>query len=270
MIELAELKQRARAMWAAGDYQSIAWSFWEVGARIVRRLGVSPDDDVLDVACGTGNAAIRAAQAGARVIGLDIAPEMFEAGHRLADEVDVAVGWREGDVESLPFADESFDVVLSTFGCMFAPRHDVVAAELVRVLRAGGRMGLCSWTPEGALGDFFRTISSHLPPPPPFAAPPLKWGNEAHVRHLFDGAGIKLEFERECVDFQYDSLAVAVGTTAADFGPLVKARELLEPLGQWDGLRHDLVAFFERRNVAAGNEIVIPGEYLVVLGRKDG
>ena len=270
LIELVELKRRARATWAAGDYQAIAWTFWDVGARIVRRIGVAPGQDVLDVACGTGNAAIRAAQAGARVVGLDLTPEMFEAGRRLADESGVAVEWREGDAEALPCDDQSFDVVLSTFGCMFAPQHEVVARELVRVLRPGGRMGLCNWTPEGALGDFFRMLARHLPPPPPFATPPLPWGSEEHVRRLFDGTGIGLEFDRESVDLHYDSVADAVKTTGADFGPLVKARGLLEPQGRWEALRQELIAFFEEHDVRDGSEVVIPGEYLVVLGRKDG
>lgn len=268
-VELMELKRRARATWAAGDYQSVARSFWDVGARIVRRVGVQPGEDVIDVACGTGNAAIRAAEAGAKVVGLDLAPELFEAGRELAADAGVTVEWREGDAESLPFDDASFDVVLSTFGCMFAPRHDVAAGELVRVLRPGGRIGLCSWTPDGALGDFFRMLASHLPPPSPFAAPPLLWGSRGHVRYLFDGAGISLEFDRESVDFRYDSVADAVEATAADFGPLVKARELLNPQGRWEALERELVAFFEEHNVAAGPDVVFPGEYLVVLGRKD-
>jgi SAM-dependent methyltransferase len=269
LVELVELKRRTRAAWAAGDYHSIARSFWDVGARIVRRVGVAPGEDVIDVACGTGNAAIRAAEAGARVVGLDLASELFDVGRGLAADAGVTVDWREGDAESLPFDDESFDVALSTFGAMFAPRHEVAAGELVRVLRPGGRIGLCSWTPGGALGDFLRMLASHLPPPPPpSAAPPLLWGSEDHVRELFDGTGIGLEFDRESVDFRYDSVEAAVETTAADFGPLVKARELLEPQGRWEPLQSDLTAFFRDHDVAAGPEVAFSGEYLVVLGRK--
>lgn len=269
LVELVELKRRARATWAAGDYQAVASSFWDVGARLVRRVSVAIDEGVLDVACGTGNAAIRAAQAGARVVGVDLAPEMFETGRTLAAEAGVIVAWQAGDAESLPFDDATFDVVLSTFGCMFAPRHEVAALELVRVLRPGGRMGLCSWTPDGAIGDFFRMLGSHLPPPPTFASPPPLWGNESHVRGLFAEAGIDLDFDRESVDFRYASVTDAVETMTADFGPLVKARELLEPMDRWTALEKDLATFFERHNVAEGRDVLFPGEYLVVLGQKN-
>jgi ubiquinone/menaquinone biosynthesis C-methylase UbiE len=131
---------------------------------------------VLDVACGTGNAAIRAAQAGGEVVGLDLTPELFEAGRRLAKQAGVSVEWTEGDAEAIPFENESFDVVLSTLGCMFAPRHRVTATELARVLRPGGRLGQCNWTPEGSQGEFFRALGAYVPPLPAFAQPPLLWG----------------------------------------------------------------------------------------------
>jgi len=139
LAELAKLKQGARAMWAAGDYQAIAErQLWEVGARIVQRIDVKPGEAVLDVACGTGNAAIRAAQAGGLVVGVDLTPELLETGRRLAAAAGVEIELLRGDAEELPFDDASFDVVLSTFGCMFAPRHAVAAGELARVLRPGG------------------------------------------------------------------------------------------------------------------------------------
>src|SRR6266568_4270207 len=159
LAELAKLKQGARATWAAGDFPAIAkLTLWEVGPRIVGAVGVAPGEDVLDVACGTGNAALRAAQAGGRVVGVDLTPELFDAGRRLAADAGVEVEWVHGDAEELPFEDQSFDIVLSTFGVMFAPRHAVAAAELTRVLRPGGRIGLCAWTPEGIQGEFFRAL----------------------------------------------------------------------------------------------------------------
>jgi ubiquinone/menaquinone biosynthesis C-methylase UbiE len=266
MNEVAELKQQNRAMWAAGEYDAIAELVWEVGGYIVRRAEVASGDDVLDVACGTGNASIRAAEAGANVVGLDLTPEMFEAARSRAEAAGVRVEWVEGDAEDLPFPDESFDIVLSTFGCMFAPRHDLVARELARVLRPGGRLGLCNFTPEGAGGDFFRTVGAHLPPLPPFASPPLLWGTEEHVRELFDDTGLELEFEREEVTEQYGSVEQAVETYTTKFGPIVAARALLEPQGRWPALREDLTAMFER-NLAPG-ESAVAYEYLVVLGRK--
>src|SRR5919198_1239354 len=162
-----------RTMWGSGNYAAVAERISESGELVVERAGVEPGMDVLDVACGTGNASIPAAEAGARVTGLDITPELFAAGRERAAKAGVEIEWVEGDAESLPFDDESFDVVLSTFGCMFAPRQDLAAREIARVLRPGGRIGICSWTDEGSVGDFFRTVSAHTSPPPPPIAPPI-------------------------------------------------------------------------------------------------
>ena len=175
-------------MWAAGDYARFAPLVAEVGERLVQRAGIRPGDAVLDVACGTGNVAIPAARAGGRVTGVDLTPEHFPAARSRATAAGVAVDWVEGDAEALPFEDDSFDVVLSSFGCMFAPRHAVAAAELARVLRPGGRLGVSAFTDRGAGGDFFRTLGAHLPAPPPFAENPLGWGDAAHVRALFPGS----------------------------------------------------------------------------------
>ena len=192
---LTEVKQRARASWAAGDFPAVAkLQLWDVGQRLVRRVGVGRDENVLDIACGTGNAALRAAAAGGRVVGVDLTPELFVAGRALAAEAGVDIEWVEGDAEELPFQDERFDVVLSTFGVMFAPRHEVAARELVRVLRPGGRFGFTSWTPEGIQGAFFRMMGEYAPPAPPFVQPPLLWGSENHVRHIFANTGVTLEF----------------------------------------------------------------------------
>lgn len=220
------------ATWSAGDDDTIAEPLWPAGARAVQATGV-PGDEVPDVPCGTGNVAVQAAQAGGEVVGLDLTPELFAAARARAAAAGVEVTWLEGDAEALRFDDARFDVVLSTFGCMFAPRHEVVAAELARVLRPGGRLGLCSWTPEGTIGDFFRTIGGHLPAPPPFAQPPLLWGTEKHVRALFAGTGVTLESARHAVAFPPASPEEEVEHFETKFGPLLKARELLESLGKW-------------------------------------
>ena len=234
---------------------------WEVGERIVQRVGIGTDERVLDVACGTGNAAIRAAQAGGRVVGLDLTPELLTVGQRLADEAGVSVEWVEGDAEALPYQDGHFDVVLSTFGCMFAPRHEVAAAEISRVLRPGGRLGVCSWTPEGSQGEFFRAVGAHLPPAPSFAQPPLLWGSEEHVRGLFAGSGIVLEFDRDTVEGErFPTGREAVDFMAANFGPLMMLRGMLEARGEWPALCDELAELYDRQQAS---------EYLVVLGRKD-
>lgn len=266
--QLAEAKRTARSTWAAGDYDTIAQPLWPAGARVVEATGVGTGDVVLDVACGTGNAAVQAATAGADVIGLDLTPELFDRARIRASAAGVEVEWREGDAESLPFDDGRFDVVLSTFGAMFAPRHAVVAGEMARVLAPGGRLGLCSWTPEGGVGDFFRTVGQHLPPPPPFAQPPLLWGTEDHVRTLFAGTGITLEFSREDVEFRFASVEEEIEHFEVRFGPLVRARELLEPQGRWQALHDDLVAQVERHLQPDGTTRST-GEYLLVVGHRD-
>jgi SAM-dependent methyltransferase len=257
---LADIKQRTRAAWAAGDYHAIARTqLWEVGPRLVRRVGIGVGEDVLDVACGTGNVAIRAAEAGGRVVGVDLTPELFDAGRRQAAQAGVTIEWVEGDAEDLPFEDGSFDVVLSTFGCMFAPRHQLTAAELARVLRPGGRLGVCAWTPEGLQGEFFRTLGSHMPPPPDFAQPPLLWGTEQHVRDIFAGTGVRLEFDRDTVAMPFRSGAEAVEFGVRNFGPLIMLRDRLEAEGTWSALLERMAAIYDRRE---------PAEYLIALGRK--
>ena len=160
------------------------------------RVGVEPGMDVLDVATGTGDVALRAAALGCRVVGLDRTPERFATARRRAVWHDVVVDWVEGDAEHLPFEDASFDRVLSAFGVQFARRHAIVARELVRVCRPGGRIGLVNWTPSGQVGELFRIVGRYLPAPPAFASSPALWGDAAHVRALFAGTGVELEFAR--------------------------------------------------------------------------
>jgi SAM-dependent methyltransferase len=266
-MDVATFKQRNRSMWAAGNYDIVAERILSAGERLVARVGVREGEDVLDVACGTGNATIPAARAGARVIGADLTPELFDAARRYASDAGVEVDWVEADAEALPFDDESFDVVLSTFGCMFAPRHELAAREIGRVLRPGGRIGIASWTPEGVIGDFFGAVAAHLPPPPSFASPPIMWGNPDHVRRLFADTGLELSFELDGVEFRFDSVTDAVDFYETNFGPLVKARELLEPQGLWGAAHRDLVAHYEEHERDDG-AIEYTAEYLVTTGRK--
>ncbi len=242
--ELEQMKHGARAVWAAGDFPKIARrELWPVGERVVRRAAIRPGEDVLDVACGTGNAALRAAAAGARVTGVDLTPELLDEARRLAAEDDLDVEWIEGDAEALPVADDSADVVLSTFGCMFAPRHQVVADEIVRVLRPGGRFVITAWDPEGAIGQFFRTIGAFMPPPSPLAQPPVLWGSEPHVRELFAGAGVELTFDREDLPpTRFATSDEAVADAVENFGPMMMAKQMAEASGRWDELRSAIIA----------------------------
>ena len=214
----SELKARHRAMWASGDYPSMVETFLlPLGPRLVEAAGISRGQRVLDVAAGTGNAAIPAAQRGAHVTASDLTPELLDAGRRRAETQGLELEWVPADAEGLPFADASFDVVMSSIGAMFAPHHQAVADELVRVCAPGGTIALLNWTPEGMLGALFRTIGPFAPPPPPGAQPPPLWGSEAHLTELFGAA----------VDFgtpTRDVLEVTAFEQPRDFGEHFKAR----------------------------------------------
>jgi 2-polyprenyl-6-hydroxyphenyl methylase/3-demethylubiquinone-9 3-methyltransferase len=193
---LDEFKQRQRAMWAAGDYPTLSEQIADVGELLTERAGVKAGMQVLDVACGSGNATLPAARRGAEVTGLDLVPELLAAGRAKAAAEGLEITWVEGDAESLTFADASFERVFSTFGHMFAPRHRETADEMARVCREGGLIGICCWTPEGVTGDIFRAAGAYMPPPPDYASPPLLWGTEDHVREMFGSVGKEFEFER--------------------------------------------------------------------------
>ena len=178
------LKQKHRAMWASGDYPAVADLIWDLGPRVVAAADVKPGDRVLDIAAGSGNVAIPAALRGATVVASDLTPELFDVGRRLATEAGAELEWREADAEALPFADDSFDAVLSCVGVMFAPHHERAADELVRVTKPGGRIAVLSWTPEGFIGRMFATMKPYAPPPPAGSQPAPLWGDEQHVRDL--------------------------------------------------------------------------------------
>jgi len=263
-----EQRQRARTTWSAGDFDAIAERIWGVGDDLVGRVGVGEGDAVLDVACGTGNAAIPAAVAGAAVTGLDITPELFEDARRRATEAGVEIDWVEGDAEELPFDDASFDVVLSTFGCMFAPNQSAAAVEIARVLRPGGRMGIAAWRPEGAIGQFFLTIAKHAPPPPPGFQPPPLWGVRDHVESLFAATPVALRFEDAAAHWRFDTVEEAVDEYGSKFGPIVVLRSVLEPEGRWEALRDDLAEMFERITRPDDGGVAFDGAYLITLGEK--
>ena len=271
MQQLIDHQQTQRSTWATGDYDAMMRTegLYAVGDRLSRAVEIRHGETVLDVACGTGNAAIPAAQAGGRVTGLDLTPELLEVGRQRADQAGVEVAFQEGDAEQLPFDDASFDVVLSSFGCMFAPRHEIVAHELARALRPGGRLGVVAWTPEGAMGDFFRTAAPHMPAPPAFVDPPLDWGQESKVRELLEGTGLTLRFARETWTITHDSVEAAVECYTTLFGPLAAARQLAESEGRWPAFQADLTALFERLDPSGGPVVEFPAEYLVILGVKD-
>lgn len=266
-MEASEAQKRARATWAAGDFDAIADRIWHVGDDLIQRVGINQGDKVLDVAAGTGNAAIPAAVAGGEVTALDITPELFEPGRRRAAEAGVEIEWIEGDAQELPFDDDSFDVVVSTFGCMFAPDHRKAASEIARVLRPGGKLGIVAWRPEGAIGRFFMTIAKHAPPPPEGFQPPPLWGLRDHVSGLFAETGVELSFEDAAAHFRFDSIDQAVEEFSTKFGPVVILRAALEPEGR-DALEADMRTLYEEITEAGDDGVAYDAEYLITLGKK--
>lgn len=264
MEVMEEFKQRQRAMWAAGDYAALAGYISQVGERVVASAGVDAGMTVLDVASGTGNAALPAARAGAGVTCLDLVPELLEAGRRKCESEGIEIEWVEGDAEELPFEDDSFDRVFSTFGHMFAPRHRRAADEMLRVCRPGGVIGICCWTPEGTVGDVIRASGSYMPPPPDFASPPILWGTEEHVREMF-GSATAFEFERHSATIEWDSPEGFLDFFAERFGPLVTARQVLGE--RFAELRRQILEIFETRNEATDGTLVLPQEYLQSIVR---
>ena len=266
--EIEELKAKHRATWDSGDYAAVARDLVpEVADVAVAAAEPRPGQQLLDVATGSGNAAIPAAQAGAEVTGLDLAPTLLDVARERAAAAGVEVEWVEGDAEALPYADESYDTVVSVIGVQFAPQHEVAAHEIARVTRSGGKIVLASWTPRGFIGQFFKTMSPHMPKPPPGASPPPLWGDGDHLRGLFEGTGVEFELETRSVVFENESPTGFIDYMAENYGPLLKAKELLDPQGKWDALRSDLVALAERSNLAA-DSFLTQSEYLLANGRK--
>ena len=270
LTELTDAQKAARTLWSAGDYPTAARNIAEVGTTTVDRAQIGSDDVVLDVACGAGNATIPAAKTGATTTGLDITPELLEAGRKAAAEAGVEIEWTEGDAQDLPFDDASFDRVISVFGCMFAPDHRKTAQELVRVLKPGGRVAVAAWRPEGNVGRLFMTIGSHMPPPPEGFQPPPLWGNEDHIREIFDGLPIELELEPTTIEFTADSAVVLFEETERDLPPIVMAKKGLEAAGKWEPLRNDLLQLYEETNEADDGSFRAAQEYMLIKGTKAG
>jgi ubiquinone/menaquinone biosynthesis C-methylase UbiE len=250
----------AKTMWGSGKYAAVAEKISAMGQLVVERSGVEPGMEVLDVACGTGNATIPAARVGARVTGLDQLPGLLATARERAADAMVEVTWVEGDVEAMPFGDASFDRVVSTVGHMFAPDHGRTAAEMLRVCRPGGVIATCSWTPEGGIGQMFRTVAA-LVSPPPGAQSPLLWGTEEHVRELLGDA----EFERHQVEWRDDSVESYAQFVLESFGPLLNAQETLGERA--DELLGAYMRYLEDVNLEDDGSLRFYWEYLLALVR---
>ena len=267
-IDTQPLKDAHRRTWASGDYPLIAELVTDVGeTRRRARAASSPATDVLDVAAGSGNAAIPAALAGARVIASDLTPELFDAGRRRAAEAGVEIEWITADAEDLPFEDARFDYVLSSLGVQFAPRHEVVARELVRVCRPGGTIALGNWAADSYIGRFWTTMGPYMPAPPAYASPPPGWGRVDHVEQLFADHPVELSFERATLHFEAESPEAFIDLFADNYGPLLQASLKLAD-GRWPALREELIALSAESNLAGEGRFRAPSDYLVILARK--
>jgi SAM-dependent methyltransferase len=245
-----------KTMWGTGNYAAVAEKISDVGEACVERARLRPGMEVLDVACGAGNATLPAARAGARVTGVDFSPELLAIARERAADALVEIEWVEADVQEMPFADAAFDRVISTFGHMFAPDHERTAAEMKRVCR--GKIGICCWSPAGAVGRMVRT-TSELVPPPPGTSSPLLWGTEDHVRELL-GDG---EFERREVEWRDASVESYATFMLESFGPLLSAQEVLgERAGE---LRAAYMRYLEDENLETDGTLRFRGEYLLAV-----
>lgn len=260
-----------RTMWALGDYHRFATAtVWQLGPVLVEACGVGEGQRVLDVAAGTGNVAIRAAQAGAHVVASDVTPEHFDQGRRAARDASVDLEWIEGDAQELPFADAEFDVVTSCFGAMFAPDHQAAASEMIRVCRPGGVIGMMNFTPGGAGGDFFRVLAGYAPPAPPGAQPPLLWGTEDHVRLLFGDKVQSLTLRTQEYEETAPSAREYFELFRHAFGPLVAIyASMSDQPARMAELDASFLQFIARWNRGGPEGAVrIPYEYLLVIARK--
>src|SRR5215510_13506820 len=262
--ELAALKTKLRATWIAGDFGEIARYYADQAEDFVKRLDLKPGMKVLDVACGTGNLAIPAARTGAEVTGVDIAPNLVEQARENAKRAGLDIKFDEGDAEALPYEDASFDAVVTMFGAMFAPRPELVAAELKRVCRPGGFIAMANWTLSGFIGQMFKTTAAHFPLPPGMTSPVL-WGVEETVRERL-GEGIsKLETQPQNIQWVFPfSPADVVEHFRLYYGPTQKAFGALDEHGQ-AALRKDLEELWTANNQASDGTTVVDAEYLEVV-----
>jgi len=265
---IPDLKSRHRAMWALGDYHSVAADVIpSLGPTLVSAAGITAGDRVLDVAAGSGNAAIPAARAGAHVVASDLTPELLEAGRRDATALGLTLDWREADAEALPFADGDFDQVISCVGVMFAPFHQTSADELVRVCRPGGTIGLLSWTPEGFIGQMFATMKPYAPPPPPGAQPPPLWGREDHVRSLLGDRVTDVVARTDALSVDGFATPEAFRDFfKARYGPTIAVyRAIADDPERVEALDRDLADLARRHDLGGG---AMEWEYLLFTARK--
>jgi SAM-dependent methyltransferase len=253
-MNIATVKQRQQAAWASGDYANVGARFPITAELLCEAVDLRAGERVLDVACGNGNAALAAARRFCQVVGVDYVPALLDRARRRADAEGLEVSFQEADAEDLPFPDDSFDVVLSTCGAMFAPDQERTAAELLRVCRPGGRIGMVNWTPDSWVGNLFRAIGRHVPPPPGLR-PPVLWGSQERLRELF-GPAVVIAAPRRSFLWRFPSHEHQVEFFASFYGPTVKALEALGPERAL-ALRADMLELARRFDAADDDDTLL-------------
>ncbi|MGE5147094.1 MAG: class I SAM-dependent methyltransferase [Candidatus Eiseniibacteriota bacterium] len=264
--DFGAVKTRQQGAWSSGDYAIVGTTLQIVGETLCEAVDIRSGQKVLDVAAGNGNATLAAARRWADVVSTDYVPALLERGRERADADRLEVAFRTADAEALPFEDNSFDVVVSTFGVMFTPDQARAAAEMLRVCRAGGKIGLANWTPEGFIGQLFKTLGKHMPPPAGVPSPAL-WGTRAHLADLFGAGAASIKAESRNFVFRYRSPEHWLEIFTRYYGPLLKTYAALEPARQL-ALSADIMALIGRFNRADDGTVVIPSEYLEVVVTK--
>jgi len=265
--DLNAVKQAQQQTWSDGDFAMVANLIMDVAENLAAALDIVPDEKVLDVACGSGNGAIAAARrAWGNTVGVDYVPALLERGRERAAADRLEIEFVEGDAESLPFADGEFDVVISIFGAMFAPDQEKAAAELLRVCKPGGRIGMCNWTPDGSVGRMFQTVAQHAPPPPGVQSP-LLWGAEERLRELFGGGVSELRAETRRAREAFRSGDHFVEFFRTYFGPMKAAFEQVGADGE-AALATDLLEYIEADRINDPRAVVVEPEYLRVIATR--
>ena len=264
--DLSAVKSRQQAAWSSGDYAIIGTTLQIVGESLAEACDLRYDERVLDVAAGNGNATLAAARRGCKVTSTDYVPQLLERGAERARAERLSIDFRTADVEALPFDDGAFDAVLSTFGVMFAPDHGKSAAEMARVCRPGGRIGLANWTPNGFIGQLFKVLGRHVPPPAG-VQPPALWGTEAHLRALFGDRAASISAQPRIFTFRYRSPAHFIEMFRTWYGPVHKAFGAL-PADKAAELEREMTDLLERSNRAGRDSLVVPSEYLEVVANR--
>jgi len=261
--DLSALKARQHGAWSSGDYAVVGTTLQIVGEELCEAIDIRAGQKVLDVAAGNGNATLAAARRWCDVVSTDYVPSLLERGQLRAKADGLQVEFKQADAEALGFEDATFDVVISTFGVMFTPDQDRAAAELLRVCKRGGKIGLANWTPEGFIGQLFKTLGKHLPPPAGARSPAL-WGTEARIDEVFAPSAASIRAERRHFNFRYRSPEHFLDVFKNYYGPMLKAFAALDTANQ-QRLRDDILALIAAMNRAGDGTMIVPSEYLEIV-----